>query len=123
MELPRLLDELTWAAARVGIDVRMERFDPNLSDARRPRGGLCVLRGRRVILVDAAAPLPDRIATVASALSQVDLDAIYLPPVVRATVGAYARQGPAPPERPSAPARAGHPLPPVRARRRDDDED
>ncbi|WP_437313386.1 hypothetical protein [Sorangium sp. So ce385] len=91
MELSRLLDELTLAANRVGIAVRMEAFDPHLSDARNPRGGLCTVLGRRVILVDANASLPDRIATVAAALARVDLESVFLPPIVRATIGAHAR--------------------------------
>lgn len=90
MELPRLFDELTRAAERAGIRVRSEAFDPNLSDVKRPRGGLCTLRGERIILVDAKLPLPERIATVAEALAGVDLDNVFMPPVVRATIGAYA---------------------------------
>ncbi|WP_129350194.1 hypothetical protein [Sorangium cellulosum] len=99
MELSRLLDELTLAARRVGIAVRMEAFDPHLSDARNPRGGLCTVLGKRLILVDANASLPDRIATVAAALARVDLESVYLPPIVRATIGAHARGA-----RPRAPA-------------------
>ncbi len=91
MELSRLLDELTLAADKVGIAVRMEAFDPHLSDARNPRGGLCTVLGRRIILVDANASLPDRIATVAAALARVDLESVFLPPIVRATIGAHAR--------------------------------
>lgn len=90
MELSRLLDELTLAANKVGIAVRMESFDPHLSDARNPRGGLCTVLGRRIILVDAKASLPDRIATLAAALARVDLDSVFLPPIVRATIGAHA---------------------------------
>lgn len=99
MELPRLFDELTRAAERAGIRVRSEVFDPNLSDVKRPRGGLCTLRGERIILVDAKLPLPERIATVAEALASVDLEAVFMPPVVRATIGAYApaSSAPAPP--------------------------
>src|SRR5271166_6547376 len=93
MELGRLLDELTLAAERAGIRVRMETFDPNLSDVKRPRGGLCTLRGERLILVDAKLPLPERIATVAEALAGVDLEHLFLPPIVRATIGAYAPVG------------------------------
>src|SRR5262245_31430655 len=113
----------------------MESFDPNLSDARHPQSGLCVVRGRRVILVDAGLPLPDRIATVTGALARVDLDAMYMPPIVRATIGAYAtpEQGhpdapveakpvlrvvsPSQGKRPAKPRRprtATRPLPPVR---------
>ena len=90
MELARLLDELVRAAERAGIRVRAETFDPNLSDVKRPRGGLCTLRGERIILVDAKLPLPERIATIAEALASVDLEHIFMPPVVRATIGAYA---------------------------------
>ncbi len=89
MELGRLLQELTHAAERAGVEVRNEVFDPNLSDVKRPRGGLCRLRGKRIILVDAKLPLPERIATIAEALSEVDLEHLFLPPIVRATIGAY----------------------------------
>ena len=90
MDLARLLDELSRAAERAGIRVREEAFDPNLSDVKKPRGGLCTLRGERLILVDAKLPLPERIATVAEALAGVDLESIFVPPIVRATIGAYA---------------------------------
>ncbi len=112
MDLGRLFDELVQAALKAGITVRAESFDPNLSDARKWRGGLCVVRGQRVIIVDQRAPLVDRIATVAGALAAVDLEHIFLPPIVRATIGAYQRESS---ERPVA--NLG-PLPPVRARRR-----
>jgi hypothetical protein len=100
MELARLLDELTRAAERAGVRVRAEDFDPNLSDVKRPRGGLCTLRGERMILIDAKLPLPERIATIAEALGALDLEHLFLPPIVRATIGAYAPvrpdDGPAP---------------------------
>lgn len=100
MELPRLLEELTLAATRAGVEVRSEAFDPNLSDVKRPRGGLCTLRGQRIILVDAKLPLPEQIATVAEALAGVDLEAVFMPPVVRATIGAYAPVRASEPRRP-----------------------
>ncbi|HEY4116651.1 MAG TPA: hypothetical protein VGM56_02295 [Byssovorax sp.] len=89
MELRRLFDELVRAAERASVDVRLDAFDPQLSDVKRPRGGLCTLRGQRLIVVDAALPLPEQVATVAAALARVDLDHLYLPPIVRATIGAY----------------------------------
>ena len=100
MELARLLEELSRAAERAGIRVREEAFDPNLSDVKKPRGGLCTLRGERLILVDGKLPLPERIATVAEALAGVDLESIFLPPIVRATIGAYAPVSTAPPRAP-----------------------
>jgi hypothetical protein len=119
MELGRLLQELIQAARKAGITVRCEPFDPALSEGgKKWRGGLCVVRGERVILVDERAPLVDRIAMLASALASVDLEHVFLPPIVRATIGAYqgeSRERPVP--------NAIGPLPPVRARtrRRDDD--
>ena len=67
MEFGRLQQELITAARKVGITVRTEAFDPSMSDGRTWRGGLCVVRGQRVILVDARAPLVDREATIAAA--------------------------------------------------------
>ncbi len=126
MELGRLLEELVRAAERAGIAVRSEVFDPNLSDVKRPRGGLCTLRGVRLILVDAKLPLPERIATVAGALSEVDLDHLFLPPIVRATIGAYRQGAPTKEESWLLPRTAANdsggpprtPMPPVRAKRR-----
>lgn len=129
MELGRLLEELVRAAERAGIAVRSEVFDPNLSDVKRPRGGLCTLRGARLILVDAKLPLPERIATVAGALAEVDLDHLFLPPIVRATIGVYRSSPRATTEEswllPRTAANDGgrppqSPRPPVRAKRRGD---
>jgi hypothetical protein len=117
MDLGRLFDELVRAANKADITVRSESFDPNLSDARKWRGGLCVVRGKRVIIVDQRAPLVDRIATVAASLATVDLENVFLPPVVRATIGAYQHEA-----SDSLAANTAGPLPLVRIRkpRRDD---
>jgi hypothetical protein len=111
MELARLLEELTRAAERAGIRVRLETFDPNLSDVRRPRGGLCTLHGKRMILVDDKLPLPEQIATIAEALAGVDLEHLFLPPIVRATIGAYAPVREGDRARPQAPRK-----PPIKVR-------
>ncbi len=89
MELQALLEELIRAADRAQVVVRSEPFDPNLSDVRRPRGGLCTLRGQRILLVDAKLPLPERVATIAAGLAELELDPGPLSPVARATIGAY----------------------------------
>lgn len=112
MELARLFEELVRAANKADIAVRSESFDPNLSDARKWRGGLCVVRGKRVIIVDQRAPLVDRIATVAASLASVDLEHVFLPPVVRATIGAYQREA-----SDSLAANTTGPLPLVRVRK------
>jgi hypothetical protein len=116
MDLSRLFEELVKTARRCGIDVRIEPFAPGLSDERRPRGGLCTVFGKRIILVDSKAALPDRIAMVAAALATVDLDHLFLPPIVRATIGAYQHEATAP-----TVLAAPDPQPIARARWRDED--
>jgi len=91
VELTRLLEELTEAARRVGIVVRNEPFAAAFPDGSSARGGLCTVHGKRVIVVDSAAPLPDQIAVLASSLARVDLEGIFLAPIVRATIGAHRR--------------------------------
>lgn len=112
MDLGRLFEELVRAANKADITVRSESFDPNLSDARKWRGGLCVVRGKRVIIIDQRAPLVDRIATVAASLASVDLEHIFLPPIVRATIGAYQHEA-----SDTLAANAASPMPPVRIRK------
>lgn len=118
MELGRLFEELQLAANRVDIAVRIERLRPGPTEGGEPRGGLCVLRGSRVILVDDRGTLTERIATLASSLAKVDLEHIYLPPVVRATIGAH-RQGLA---EASAPSPSVEPRPLAKARHRPGDD-
>ena len=116
MELARLFDELCAAARRAGVDVRLEPFAAAVPDAKAPRGGLCTLRGRRTIVVDEAAPLPDRVAALAGALAHVDLEAIFVPPIVRATIGAYRRD-------PRGAGARTTPMPLARAKKRPGDDD
>jgi hypothetical protein len=79
----RLLGELEALASRLGVAVRIEDFPGELLHG---RGGLCWLHGRPVVLMDASLSVADRILTLASALSRFDLDAVYVPPLVRARV-------------------------------------
>jgi hypothetical protein len=86
----QLVAALEGVAARLGIPIRyeaMERTHP-----RRPAGGLCLLRGRPLILVDGNLGPQDKVAILAKALAQFDLDAIYLPRAVRAAIRAQGRQ-------------------------------
>lgn len=86
-ELAQALEAL---AARLGIAVRYDVMDRNVS-AGRAGGGLIRLRGQPIILVDQALGTRDRIAVLAQALGTFDLDGIYLPPIVRATIQAHGK--------------------------------
>jgi len=80
---PRVLHELEALAARIGVVVRVEPFGSSLLSG---HGGLCWVRGRPLVVMDATLPVPDRIAVLASALARFDLDAAYVPPLVRARI-------------------------------------
>lgn len=86
MQLATLLDELSRVAERLELEVRSEPLEPRLEGRDYGRGGLCVLRGRRVILLDSRAPLPDRIAVLAGVLASFDVEPLHMPPLVRATI-------------------------------------
>lgn len=77
MELQIRLETLLSLARELGIDVRTE---PLGGDG----GGLCSLKGRRVLFVDTAADLDTRYERTAAALAGLqELDGRYLPPEIR----------------------------------------
>jgi hypothetical protein len=80
--LLRLLEE---CLVRQGIAVRSESLvaSDGIGSA---RGGLCTINERRVVFVDPRAPVPERIAVLAGALTALDLSDVFLPPAVRDAV-------------------------------------
>ncbi len=87
-----MLLELEALAGRLGVAIRAEPFDKGALGG---RGGLCRVRGKPVIVMDASLPVPDRIAVLAAALATFDLDSVYVSPVLRGRIDA-ARAGRAP---------------------------
>jgi hypothetical protein len=86
-----LLDELLSAARRLGIEVRVEPFRAGI----RTPGGLCRLRGRILVLIDQRLGVFDRTRTLADALSEFDVEGVYLTPQARRCIdAARARHGP-----------------------------
>jgi hypothetical protein len=82
MEPQELLDELVQAAGRLGVEVRSEPFETPAAMA----GGLCVVRGAHLVLIDQRAPLVDRLRAVARALGDLGSDAVYMAPEARELV-------------------------------------
>jgi len=78
-----ILRALEALAARIGVAVRSEQFDLSVIEG---RGGLCRLRGEPVVVMDARLPVLDKIGVLAAALSAFDLEAIYVPPLLRASI-------------------------------------
>ncbi len=66
----------------MGIDVRFDAFD----DDTKGHGGLCTVRGKPQIVVNEAAPVLDQVAVLETALSRLDLDEVFAPPLLRARV-------------------------------------
>jgi hypothetical protein len=87
----RLLDELLTVAKRLGIEVRVEPFRGGI----RSSGGLCRLRGRALVLIDQRLGAFDRSRALADALSELDVDGVYLTPQARRLIET-ARQRQAP---------------------------
>ena len=50
------------------------------------KGGLCRVKDDKLIIIDTTLNLSEKIDVLADALSQFDLEDIYMPPVVRKTV-------------------------------------
>lgn len=73
-----LLEHLKNLAAQLGIEVRCRAMDTP--------GGLCRVRGRRLILVNESLSAADKVELVASALPLEELECIHVPPAVREAV-------------------------------------
>ena len=46
-------------------------------------GGLCVVRGERLVLIDQSAPLPERVLALARVLAELESETVYMAPVAR----------------------------------------
>jgi hypothetical protein len=84
MDPQQLLDELTHAANRLGVEVRTEPFETPATMG----GGLCVVRGESLVLIDQRAPLPDRLRALARALVQLRSETVYMAPEARELIEA-----------------------------------
>jgi len=73
----QLLDQL---AARLGVEVR---YEPMKEDRGSAAGGLCRLRGRTIIIVDSKAPQAEQVGVLLDALSELDTDSVFVPPLIR----------------------------------------
>jgi hypothetical protein len=79
MDARRLIDELSSVALKLGLEVRVEPF----ATPGRSAGGLCRIRGRLVVLIDASAGLLEQAASLAEALGTFELEGVYMAPEAR----------------------------------------
>ena len=76
MDDESLLAQLESVCRALGIKVRYEPCEE-------APGGLCELRGERLVIVDDALPAARRAAVLAAALAELDTEGLYMPPAVR----------------------------------------
>lgn len=88
-----LIDYLEELAERFGIEIRYEviRQDEDLTFV---VGGLCLLRGEYVLIINPRSSAKDKIKTLAMAIKHFDLDQIYIRPVLRELLDRIPEQRP-----------------------------
>ena len=82
MDQDTIIDQLDELAEGFGIQIRYEPIKQD-EDLVKIVGGLCLLRGDYVLIIDSKAAMRDNIRTFAEALRHFDLDQIYIKPVLR----------------------------------------
>jgi hypothetical protein len=84
MDDQHLFGELLQAAEKLGVEIRIEPFETPAPKG----GGLCIVRGERLVLIDQRAPLFDRILVLAQALSELGSASVYMAPKARELIDA-----------------------------------
>ena len=83
MKSEQMLAELEGAADKLGVRVCYETLAADVGP-----GGLCKVKGEWRAIIDRRAPSSEKVALLAQALSQFDLDAVFLSPEVRDIIDA-----------------------------------
>ncbi len=82
MDENAIIEQLEELVRSFGIQIRSEPIKQD-EDLVKVVGGLCLLKGEYVLIINSEATKADRIWTLATALKHFDLDRIYLRPVLR----------------------------------------
>jgi len=75
MKTGQIVEHLTEICSKLGIQVR---FEPLASS-----GGLCDLRGKKMLFVGTACSSTEQITTLCEALMDEDLESVYILPEIR----------------------------------------
>ncbi|HXX34068.1 MAG TPA: hypothetical protein VEM15_06300 [Thermodesulfobacteriota bacterium] len=82
MDEDAIIEQLEELIISFGIQIRREAIKQD-EDSIHVAGGLCLLKGEYILIINSKATKTDRVKTLAMALKHFDLDRIYLRPVVR----------------------------------------
>jgi hypothetical protein len=85
MDKEEIIEQLEELIRGFGIKIRYEpiTFDDEITNV---VGGLCKLRGEKLLIINSKSPMRDKIKTFAQALRSFDLDKIYIKPAIRALI-------------------------------------
>ncbi len=82
MDENSILEQLEELLQKFGVQIRHETIKQD-EDSIHVVGGLCLLRGEYVLIIDSHAATRDKIWTLGMAVKQFDYDQIYIRPVLR----------------------------------------
>jgi hypothetical protein len=88
-----LIDHLEELAEGFGIQIRYEPIKQD-EDSTNVVGGLCLLKGEYVLIINSKARVKDRINALAMAVKHFDLDQVYIRPVLRELLDRIPEQKP-----------------------------
>ncbi|MBN1300279.1 MAG: hypothetical protein JW995_03610 [Melioribacteraceae bacterium] len=77
-EFEIVLEDLKSLALQMGAKVRFERGDF--------KGGYCIVKESKVIVINKLANLQRKVVTLAAALKELGIEEIYLPPKIREVI-------------------------------------
>jgi len=93
MDENTIIEELEELTKTFGVQIRHEAIKQD-EDLVKVVGGLCLLRGQYVLIINSKATMMETISTLATALKHFDLDHIYLRPVFREILDKIPEQRP-----------------------------
>jgi N-dimethylarginine dimethylaminohydrolase len=93
MDESTIIEQLEELIKSFGIQIRCEAIKQD-EDLVNVVGGLCLLRGEYVLIINSKATTMDRIKTLATALKHFDLDQIYILPALREILDKLPEQRP-----------------------------
>ncbi len=93
MDENSIIDHLEELAERFGIQIRYEAIRQD-EDSVKTVGGLCLFRGKYVLIINTETTTVDRINMLAKALRHFNLDQVYMLPVLRELLDRIPEQEP-----------------------------
>ena len=82
MDENTIIDQLEELIERFGVQIRYEAIKQD-EDSVNVIGGLCLLKGEYVLIINSKVTTGDKIRTLGMALKQFDHDRIYIRPILR----------------------------------------